>query len=307
MGRKIKDPGFGNNSAVTAGRMISKDGTFNVVRKNQSSKIFDAYHYLINLSWTLFFAWATLAFFIINLIFAFIYVVVGVQEINIKSAHFLQEISHSFFFSVQTFTSLGYGALAPKTLSSGAISSFEAFLGLIMFAFLTGLIYGRFSKPKASIRFSKHIIYRDFKETQAVMFRVVNNRASIMIKPRVTVTLALSYVNDNGETERNFFNLNLERNSITYLPTTWTIVHEIDKESPLFNKNIKELKTLKGEFLVMFTYYDESFNQEVHQMNSYTLEELLFNHKFKQAFSYNNKGQMVLDYSLFDDVVSNKS
>lgn len=307
MSKIVNDPGFGSNSSVFAGRMINKDGSFNIERKNQSSRISDTYHYLINLSWTKFFLWATLAFFILNLFFAFIYVFIGVEAINVNEEGFFYNLAQSFFFSVQTLTSLGYGALAPKGLISGVISSFEAYLGLIMFAFLTGLIYGRFSKPKASIRFSKKIVYRDFNHTKALMFKVVNNRNSVMIKPKVTVTLSLSSIGEDQSVKRNFYSLNLERDEITYLPTTWTIVHEIDNESPLNKFTKEELLDQNGEILVMLTYYDESFNQEVHQMYSYQLNEILLNHRFKQAYSYNEKGQMVLDYNLFDDVIKNKS
>ena len=284
--------------------MINNDGSFNIERKNSPVRVFDAYHYLINLSWRLFFLWSCLAFFVSNLCFSIIYLALGVKCINAIPNGFLNDLSQAFFFSVQTSTSLGYGALAPTTVLSGAISSFEAFVGLVMFAFLTGLIYGRFSKPKASIRFSKHIVYRDFNLAQAIMFRVVNNRSSVMIKPKVTVTLSLTSLDNEQQLKRNFYNLDLERDSITYLPTTWTIVHEIGEDSPLHQFSKEELIQQNGELLIMVTYFDESFNQEVHQMYSYELNEILLNRKFKQAYTYNNSGQMVLDYNLFDELES---
>jgi len=284
--------------------MINNDGSFNIERKNSPVRVFDAYHYLINLSWRLFFLWSCLAFFVSNLCFSIIYLALGVKCINAIPNGFLNDLSQAFFFSVQTSTSLGYGALAPTTVLSGAISSFEAFVGLVMFAFLTGLIYGRFSKPKASIRFSKHIVYCDFNLAQAIMFRVVNNRSSVMIKPKVTVTLSLTSLDNEQQLKRNFYNLDLERDSITYLPTTWTIVHEIGEDSPLHQFSKEELIQQNGELLIMVTYFDESFNQEVHQMYSYELNEILLNRKFKQAYTYNNSGQMVLDYNLFDELES---
>ena len=304
MSKSVKDPGFGAKTSGFAGRMINNDGSFNIERKNSPVRVFDAYHYLINLSWRLFFLWSCLAFFVSNLCFSIIYLALGVKCINAIPNGFLNDLSQAFFFSVQTSTSLGYGALAPTTVLSGAISSFEAFVGLVMFAFLTGLIYGRFSKPKASIRFSKHIVYCDFNLAQAIMFRVVNNRSSVMIKPKVTVTLSLTSLDNEQQLKRNFYNLDLERDSITYLPTTWTIVHEIGEDSPLHQFSKEELIQQNGELLIMVTYFDESFNQEVHQMYSYELNEILLNRKFKQAYTYNNSGQMVLDYNLFDELES---
>lgn len=307
MSKSIKDPGFGARTSGFSGRMINNDGSFNIERKNGSWRTFDAYHYLINLSWRLFFLWSLLAFVVTNLCFSVIYLILGVKTINVASNGVLNDLAQAFFFSVQTLTSLGYGSLAPKTIFSGAVSSFEAFIGLVMFAFLTGLIYGRFSKPKSSIRFSKHIVYRDFNKARGLMFRVVNNRASVMIKPKISVTLSLSTKTEEQDLKRNFYNLELERDSITYLPTTWTIVHEINQESPLFAFTKEALIRQNGELLIMITYYDESFNQEVHQMYSYQLNEILLDQKFKQAYTYNQQGQMVLDYNLFDEVEALKT
>ena len=73
------------------------------------------------------------------------------------------------------------------------------------------------------------------------MFRIVNNRKSTMINPKVSVTLALSKKNRDGDYVNDFYALNLEREYINYLPTTWTIVHQIEKESPLFQYSKEEL------------------------------------------------------------------
>ncbi|PSG88437.1 ion channel [Aurantibacter aestuarii] len=302
MGKVVKDPGFGNNSTSFAGRMINNDGTFNIKRVGTKTSILQTYHYLIQIKWTWFFVLAFSMFIAINLVFAAIYLLIGVESISVAPSSFFRNLANAFFFSVQTFTSLGYGAFAPNTISSGFVSSLEAFVGLAMFAFLTGLIYGRFSKPTPNIRFSKNIVLREFNHTKAIMFRVVNNRASVMIKPKVTVTLALTRLDNNAHFKREFFALNLERDEISYLPTTWTIVHEINAESPLSKFSSKELLDQDGELLVLMTYYDESFNQELHQMYSYQLEELLLDHKFTQAYYYDDDGKMVLDFNLFDEV-----
>ncbi|MBB1489810.1 ion transporter, partial [Oceanospirillum sp. D5] len=118
-------------------------------------------------------------------------------------------------------------AMSPSDMASGIVSSIEAFIGLMFFAFTTGLLYGRFSKPKAAIRFTKHLVLNQLKEHNALMFRIENDRRSTMIQPKVTVTLTLSRKNKKGEYVNDFYNLELERDNINYLPTTWTIVHEI--------------------------------------------------------------------------------
>lgn len=307
MGKKIKDPGIGNSSAQFAKRLINDDGSFNVVHINKPRQFSEAYNFLIGISSWQFFFLSLLSYLLANAFFAIVYVIIGVEQISIVSKSIFSDFLNAFFFSAQTFTSLGYGAMAPTGIASGVISSVEAFLGLMFFAFVTGLLYGRFSKPRAAIRFSKHLVLRDFGENKALMFRIENDRKSTMIDPKVSVTLTLTTENKHGEFVNDFYTLQLERNTIRFLPTTWTVVHEINKDSPL--KKIKEVDLVKqhGELVVMVSYYDESFNQVVHQMYSYLLSDIKLNYKFVKAYYYNEDGEMILDHKLFDCIESLKS
>lgn len=307
MTKRIKDPGLGKTSSPIAKRMVNKDGTFNVVHLNKSARLREAYNYLVQISWFKLFLLALIAYVVLNICFAIIYFCIGIEQITTPTGNVYHDFVNAFFFSCQTITTLGYGAMSPTGLASGLVSSFEALLGLLMFSFVTGLLYGRFSKPKASIRFSEHLIYRDFNVTQAIMFRLVNNRKSIMINPKVSMTLSLSEKNNLGEFSNSFYALKLEREQITYLPTTWTVVHEIDDQSPLRKFSKQDIAKQTGELLIMISYYDDSFNQEVHQLHSYLLNELKIDYKFTKAFYYNEEGKMVLDHKLLDVIEPLKS
>lgn len=307
MAKRIKDPGLGKTSSPLAKRMVNKDGTFNVVHLNKSPRLREAYNYLLQISWYKLFLLVFLAYVVLNICFALIYFTIGIEQITTTTGSVFQDIVNAFFFSCQTLTTLGYGAMSPIGIAGGIVSSVEALLGVLMFSFITGLLYGRFSKPKASIRFSKHAIYRDFNITQAIMFRLVNNRKSIMINPRVSMTLSLSEKNNLGTYSNVFYDLKLEREQITYLPTTWTVVHEIDTQSPLRKFTNTDIKKQNGELLIMISYYDDAFNQEVHQLHSYLLSELKIDYKFTKAFYYNAEGKMVLDHKLLDAIEPLKS
>lgn len=128
-----------------------------------------------------------------------------------------------------------------------------------------------------------------------------------MINPKVTVTLSLSEKNNKGEFANTFYSLSLERDSITYLPTTWTIVHEIDDKSPFYKFSKEDINKQTGELLVMISYYDDSFNQEVHQIHSYILKDIKTDFKFTKAYYYNEDGKMVLDYKLLNKIEPFKS
>jgi inward rectifier potassium channel len=118
------------------------------------------------------------------------------------------------------------------------------------------------------------------------MFRLMNSRTDVMINPKASVTLAVVEPDEEHGYKRNFYQLELERDHITYLPTTWTLVYEITEESPLGKFSKEELKELNGEFLIMVTYYDEAFNEEVYKLHSYTFEELLTDVTFEKAFYF---------------------
>lgn len=293
---KVKDPGFGESTITSAKRIVNKDGSFNIKHLNGKIGISALYAYLVDISWTHFFCLVFLAYFVLNVFFATIYVCIGVEYIGVMPQSLKRDFVNAFFFSSQTVTTLGYGAMAPQGILAGIVSSCHALIGLLSFSFITGLLYGRFSKPKASIEFSKNIICRDFKEGKALMFRLVNSKRDVMINPSAKVTLAITESNENHGYVRNFYQLELERDHITYLPTTWTLVHEITEESPLYKFSEEELKTLNGEFLIMVSYYDEAFNEEVYKLHSYTFEELLMNVMFEKAFYYDEDGYTVLDH-----------
>ncbi len=296
MAKKVKDPGLGEDAITSARRIVNKDGSFNIKHLNGKTGVSALYAYLVDISWSRFFLWVFLVYFVINMVFAFVYVLIGVEYISVAPENFFADFVNAFFFSSQTITTLGYGAMAPTSILAGIVSSFQAVAGLLSFSFVTGLLYGRFSKPKASIQFSEHIIYRDFKDGKALMFRLMNSKTDVMINPRVKVTLAITEDDKKLGYRRNFYQLKLERDHITYLPTTWTLVHEIDEKSPLDKFSSDELKNLNGEFLIMVSYYDEAFNEEVYKLHSYTFEELLMNVAFEKAFHFDEEGYTVLDH-----------
>jgi len=232
-----------------------------------------------------------------NVFFGFIYTIIGIEEITTLTGNWFKDFLNGFFFSAQTVTTVGYGGISPHGLWANVISSLEALIGLLSFSFITGLLYGRFSKPKASIKFSENIIYRDFKEGKALMFRLMNNRTNIMIEPEISVMLSKTKKDEKENEKREFYQLKLEYNHVKYLPTTWTVVHEIKEDSPLFNLSTEEIKNLSLEWYILMQYHDDSFSQKVYQIHFYTTEDLKYNMKFAPSTSFNEGGFTVLNHS----------
>ena len=297
MAKKIKDPGLGYNSKRDAQSIINKNGTSNIRHINKKFNIDDFYTYFIGLSWIQFFLIVFLCYVILNILFGLAYVFIGIEQITPSKGNFAEDFLSGFFFSAQTLTTVGYGGISPQGTMANFIAAFEAMLGLLSFSFITGLLYGRFSKPKAAIHFSENLIIRDFKEHRALMFRIMNNRKTVMIEPEVTVTLSVTEEDAAHKLKRNYYRFSLERDKIMYLPTVWTIVHEIDEKSPLFKYSNKEIEKLDAELYILVQYHEESFGQKVYQISSYDFSRLKINEKYKPAFYYDNEGFTVLDHN----------
>lgn len=293
---KIKDPGFGYKTAASAKRMVNADGSFNLIHLNKKFSVSEIYSKLINMSWTKFMTLIFVWYGVLNLFFASIYYGIGIEHLTISKITPFQDFLNAYFFSAQTLTTLGYGLISPQGNATAFVSSLEALLGLIGFAFMTGLLYGRFSKPKAAIRFSEVMVLRPFKEERAIMFRLMNKRINVMIKPEITVTLAINKLGEKGDLTRKFFKLDLERDKIMYLPTTWTIVHVIDDDSPLKVYTDKQILNLNAELLILIEYHEDAFAQNVYQIHSYSFNDLEGSSKFVPAYYFDDEGQAVLDH-----------
>lgn len=250
-----------------------------------------------------FFLLVLLGYIFINIFFGLIYTLIGIEEITTLSGNRFKDFLNGFFFSAQTITTVGYGGVSPHGFSANIVSAFEALIGLLSFSFITGLLYGRFSKPKAAIKFSSHIIHRDFNGRKALMFRLMNKRTSIMIEPEITVTLVVTNKGENTDVKRTFYELKLEKNKIRYLPTTWTIVHEIDEESPLVGLSEAALKNMELDWYILMQYHEESFAQKVYQIHSYNTQDLTFNVQFSKATSFSKDGFTVLNHHQLDALI----
>ncbi len=296
MRRQSIDPvGLGEKYSKITRRVINKDGTFNVEKKGISFSFRDAYQYLINITWPKFFVLILLLYFLTNLIFATLYFINGSDYlVEIRNGSNADTFFNAFFFSVQTLTTVGYGKIAPVGLYSNIIASIEAMTGLMSFALITGLLYGRFSRPSTRILYSEKAIISPYKDINALMFKVANQRRNNLMELEARMLLVLINKADNNF-NRQYFNLKLERTSVYFFPLTWTIVHPIDDDSPFKGMKIENLKAMSAEILILIKGFDDTFSQTVHSRYSYTMDEIVWGAKFTPSFHIENNGEIIFD------------
>jgi inward rectifier potassium channel len=295
MFKQAQDPGLGEKYFKHTKRIINKDGSFNIKRTGGGLSSINAFHYLINISWTKFLLIVFAGFVCVNLFFAILYQLAGIQNLsNAAAGDGLQSFLNTFFFSVQTFATVGYGGIHPTGIFSNIIASLESMTGILSFALATGLLYGRFSKPSAKIIFSDKAIITSFKEGKALMFRVANSRDNILMEMEANAMMTFLDKSDSRYTRR-YYPLKLEIKFIYFFPLPWTIVHPIDEDSPLYSKTAKDLEELEAELLIMVKGFDDSFSQHVISRSSYKHNEIDWNVKFARAYSTDETGETIVD------------
>ncbi len=300
---KRSDPGLGTLYNSEVKRMINPNGDYNIKRRGALRGIKDLYKYLIELSSWMFLFYALMYYLVINSIFAVLYLIVGIDGISGISED-IPDFFEAFFFSVQTFTSVGYGTMSPTSFGTNLVGTLESFAGLMSIALITGLLYGRFSKPKAKLAFSKNILIAPFKQGNAMMFKMVNTRDSTLLSAEVKVILFMDKGGDDAtQFNKEFHRLPLELEQIHFFPLTWTIVHAINEESPFYGLSVDDLKKRNAEVLILVEAFDETHSQSVKEKKGYGGEEWLEGHVFDRNFRPGKDGELELFINELDNVV----
>jgi inward rectifier potassium channel len=291
----FQDLGFSKFAIKNRKRFINKDGTFNVIRSASFFNDFHIYQFLVSMSWTSFACTTLLFYFVINCLFAGFYMMIGVEYLSGAEGDNLEPFWTAFFFSVQTLTTVGYGSVSPIGFGANLIAAIGALTGLMSFALGTGLLFARFSKPTASILFSENAIVSAYKDGTALMFRLANRRRNMLTNLQVEVIAAWLSRDEKGRIHRVYSRLNLERDVLSMLPLTWTIVHPLTEESPIKDCTKRGFENIDLEIIVVLEGYDDTFASTIRTHTSYQHQELVWNAKFDPAFYFNEEGQTVLE------------
>ncbi len=255
------------------------------------------------MAWPLFYLSILALYFVLNTFFSFGYMLCGPGALKgAEGTTFVGRFQDAFFFSVHTFTSVGYGHITPNGLGPNLLVTIETFVGLVGFAIAAGLLIARFSRPTAKIRFSKVAVIAPYREgVSGFEFRIANVRRNQLLEVQARVVLSWMEV-ENGRTLRRFSELKLERNKVTFLPLHWVIVHPIDETSPLNGLTQQDLEKSHAEFLIQITAIDDTYSQTVHARSSYTYEETVWGARFADLFQYSDGGVVSVDLKRLSDV-----
>lgn len=271
---------------------------FKIITKNAPFKDKnDYYHYLLKIKWPTLLLYYVTFFLIINVFFGTIYSL-DPNALSIKNASFLK----CFFFSVQTFSTVGYGTISPDNLFANIVVVVEILTGLVTIAMMTGLVFAKFSRPSGRIIFTNNILINQFNNEKVLTFRCANARNNQIISTQIEVNLLYYDKSIEGHSITRFVPLKLQKDYIPLFTLSWSVFHTIDESSPLFNITTEEMMGKKFEFIILIKGTDQTFSQNIHQVHYYAPGDIQYNKYFKDILSRLDDGTRIIDYKYFNEL-----
>jgi inward rectifier potassium channel len=257
----------------------------------------DFYHWVLSLSWPAFFAWMTVAYFATNALFALAFVAVPGCVANVNG--FLD----CFFFSVETFATIGYGVMAPQSRYAHTLVTVEALAGILATASITGITFARLARPTAKVLFSEKAVIAPRNGAPHLQFRMANWRRNQIAEAQLHVLVLLSEKTQEGETLRRPTSIKLIRDTNPMFLLTWTAMHPIDADSPFYGPDaIERLRAMNAEIFLVLTGLDETLGQTIHTRYRYQLDDIVYNARFADILSLRDDGTRIIDFDKFHDI-----
>ena len=257
----------------------------------------DTYHWVLSLSWPRFASLILGVYLAINLIFATLYTLGGPCIAELPPGSFLA----SFFFSVETLATVGYGHMYPQTIFGHVLTTLEIMTGMFWLAVITGLIFVRFSRPTAGILFSKSLVIAPFDGQPALMLRVANQRHQSMVEAEFRIMLHRDEPTKEGESFRRFYNLKLQFDRLIMFPAALTLRHAIDEQSPLYALTLADLEGSDTRFMASVVCIETVIPAAVQSQQDYSWRDVRFGERFVEIYTDLDGDRISVDYGRLHD------
>jgi inward rectifier potassium channel len=265
---------------------------------SRSATFRDLYHFLLGATWGRVIGALSVLFLVSNALFAVAYLLTdGIAGARPNS------FWDAFFFSVQTMGTIGYGTMSPKNFAGNVLVTLEAMVGLLGLAIATGLVFAKFSKPKARVLFSRVAVIGERDGIPTLMFRVANERSSHVVEANIRAAVLRQETTAEGERFRRIHYLDLVRSQSPVFVLSWTVLHQIKPGSPFYGATPQSVAQQEAEIVVTLTGIDETLSQNIHTRYSYGPEDIRWNARLADIFETAPDGRQRLDFSKFHDIV----
>ena len=256
------------------------------------------YHATMTISWPGFFAGLVAVFLALNVVFAGFYLAGDAAIAHMAPPGF----AGAFFFSVETLATVGYGDMHPQTLYGHVVATSEIFIGMMSIALITGVMFARFSRPRALIIFSRHPVVRVIDGQNTLMLRAANARMNTIVGASAKLRLLRDDVSPEGFAYRHLFDLALRRDQQPLFTLGWTLMHVIDERSPLYGLDVQKLAAMRATLILTLEGVDETTVQTMQSRQIYTHDQILWSHRHVDYSYVDADGVDHMDFNRFDEV-----
>jgi len=258
----------------------------------------DLYHLAMTASWPVFFAAFALAYLAVNMVYASLYLAGDAPIANARPG-----FEDLFYFSIETLATVGYGDMHPQTRYGHIVATLEIFTGLSITAAMTGLVFARFSRPRARVMFARNPVISTHNGAPTLMIRMANARHNMITDATAKLWITRIEKSAEGVRFRRFLELPLDRGANPMFALSWTIFHVIDAASPLHGASAQDLEDVEAGFIVTFGGLDETSAQQLNARAAYENGDILWNRRYADILDQDENGVARIDYRRFHDTV----
>jgi len=270
-----------------------------VITRGITPAIFqDLYHYLMTVSWPRLFAALAAFFLVFDFLFGCLYYLRPGSVANLSPPGF----AGAFFFSVETLATVGYGEMHPQTLYGHLVAMVEVFVGLMMLALVTGLMFARFSRPRARFLFARYAVVRPLDGRPTLVFRAANARQNVVQEASAKLRMLRDEVTGEGFEIRRITDLQLVREQHPAFFVGWTLMHVIDESSPLSSETEESLQRSAASFILSLSGTDETTGHTLMARQDYPATSIRWNKAFRDVLDVTDEGVVIFDYTRFHEV-----
>jgi inward rectifier potassium channel len=257
----------------------------------------DFYHNAMTVTWPVFFGSLAAAFVALNLGFAFVYWLGEAPIANAPPGSF----PDLFFFSVETSSTVGYGDMHPQTLYGHLVATCENFVGMVLLAVMTGLVFSRFSRPRARIIFARNPVITQHDGVPTLIFRIANARSSFISEATAKLWMLGPSETKEGRRFIAFQPMRLVKSENPSFVLSWTLFHPIDETSPIQGLSGDDLAASDITFVVSVSGLDETSAQMVHSRENFAAGDVRVGHEFVDIMRLDESGVRHVDYGRVHD------
>jgi inward rectifier potassium channel len=259
----------------------------------------DIYHFALTIRWPSFFALAAAIFVLLNVVFGSLYQLGDKPIAN----QYPNNFSGAFFFSVETLATVGYGDMHPQTVYGHVVATVEIFFGMLSIALVTGLVFARFSRPRAKMIFADHPVIRLIHGQPTLMIRAANARQNVIAEASAKLHLLVRETSPEGFRLRRIHDLHLLRDRHPVFTLSWTLMHVIDENSALYGLTPEALASSEATVMLSIEGIDETTSQSMLGRRQWNHREWRWNHRYVDLVHDDEFGVSHIDYDVFHQVL----